>query len=115
MFEHRSEPLATPAEFRRRMLQYGMITAIMILISLMIGVLGYHYFESLSWVDSLLNASMILGGMGPVDPLRTDSGKVFASFYALYSGIILLASVGVLGAPLFHRVLHRFHLEIEGE
>jgi hypothetical protein len=115
MFEYRSEPLATPAEFRRRMLQYGMITAIMILISLTIGVLGYHYFESLSWVDSLLNASMILGGMGPVDALKTDTGKIFASFYALYSGIILLASVGVLGAPLFHRVLHRFHLEIEGE
>ena len=115
MFEHRSDPLATPAEFRRRMLQYGMITAIMILISLMIGVLGYHYFESLSWVDSLLNASMILGGMGPVDALRTNTGKIFASFYALYSGIILLASVGVLAAPLFHRVLHRFHLEIEGE
>ena len=115
MFEHRSEPLATPAEFRQRMLQYGMITAILILFSLAIGVLGYHFFESLSWVDSLLNASMILGGMGPVDQLKTDSGKVFASFYALYSGIILLASVGILAAPLFHRLLHRFHLEIEGE
>src|SRR6186997_2754312 len=106
MFEHRSEPLATPTQFRRRMLQYGMITAILILFSLAIGVLGYHFFESLSWVDSLLNASMILGGMGPVDQLKTDSGKVFASFYALYSGIILLASVGILAAPLFHRLLH---------
>jgi hypothetical protein len=115
LFEHRSEPLATPAEFRRRMLFYGMITAIMIVASLVIGILGYHYFESLSWTDSLLNASMILGGMGPVDTLKTSSGKVFASFYALYSGIILLASVGVLFAPIFHRVLHRFHLEIEGE
>lgn len=115
MFERRSEPLATPAEFRRRMLQYGMITAIMILFSLLVGIVGYHFFESLSWVDSLLNASMILGGMGPVDTLKTPSGKLFASFYALYSGIILLASVGVLFAPLFHRVLHRFHLEIEGE
>ena len=115
MFEHRSEPLATPAEFRRRMLQYGMIAAILILFSLLIGVLGYHFFESLSWVDSLLNASMILGGMGPVDQLKTDSGKIFASFYALYSGIILLASVGLLAAPLFHRLLHRFHLDMEGE
>ena len=115
MFEHRSEPLATRAEFRRRMLQYSLITATMILISLMLGMLGYHFFESLSWVDSLLNASMILGGMGPVDTLKTASGKVFASFYALYSGIILLASVGVLAAPLFHRLLHRFHLEIEGD
>ena len=115
MFEHRSEPLATPAEFRRRMLYYSMVTAIMILVSLAIGVLGYHYFGSLSWIDSLLNASMILGGMGPINPLQTFSGKIFASFYALYSGIILLASVGILAAPLFHRVLHRFHLELEGE
>jgi len=115
MFEHRSEPLATPAEFRRRMLRYGTITVVIILFSLGIGVLGYHYFESLSWIDSLLNASMILGGMGPVDTLKTSSGKIFASFYALYSGIILLASVGILAAPLFHRVLHRFHLEIGGE
>ena len=115
MFEHRLEPLATPAQFRRRMLFYGMVTVTMILASLAIGILGYHYFESLSWVDSLLNASMILGGMGPVDTLHTVSGKIFASFYALFSGIILLASVGILAAPLFHRLLHRFHLEIENE
>ena len=110
MFEHRSEPLATPTEFRRRMLQYGMITAILILFSLAIGVLGYHFFESLSWVDSLLNASMILGGMGPVNPLQTNAGKIFASFYAIYSGVILLASVGILVTPIFHRFLHYFHL-----
>ena len=115
MFEHRSEPLASLSEFRQRMLRYSMFTAAMILFSLVIGMLGYHFFESLSWIDSLLNASMILGGMGPVNPLQTVPGKIFASFYALYSGIVLLASVGVLAAPLFHRVLHRFHLEIEGE
>lgn len=115
MFEHRSEPLASMSEFRMRMLRFGMFTAAMILFSLAIGMLGYHYFESLSWIDSLLNASMILGGMGPVNPLHTIPGKVFASFYALYSGIVLLASVGVLAAPLFHRVLHHFHLEMEGE
>ena len=115
MFEHHRQPLATPAEFRRRVLLYGRVTAGIILASLVLGMLGYHYLESLSWIDSLLNASMILGGMGPVDQLKTDSGKVFASFYALYSGIILLASVGILAAPLFHRLLHRFHLEIEGE
>jgi hypothetical protein len=115
MFEHRSEPLASRSEFRRRMLRYGMFTTAMILFSLGIGMLGYHYFESLSWIDSLLNASMILGGMGPVNPLRTNPGKIFASFYALYSGVVLLASVGVLAAPLFHRLLHRFHLEFEDE
>lgn len=115
MFEHRSEPMASQREFTRRMLRYGLSTGAIILFSLGIGVIGYHYYGPLSWIDSLLNASMILGGMGPVDKLTTDAGKIFASFYALYSGIILLASVGVLAAPIFHRVLHRFHLEIEGE
>src|ERR1041385_984802 len=113
MFEHHSEPLATQAEFARRMLRYSLITAGIILFSLAIGMLGYHYLESLSWIDSLLNASMILGGMGPVNPLQTTAGKIFASFYALYSGIILLASVGILVTPIFHRFMHRFHLELE--
>jgi hypothetical protein len=116
MFEHRSEPLASQSEFNQRMLRYGMFTAGIILFSLGIGVLGYHYFEpEFTWVDSLLNASMILGGMGPVNDLTSDPSKIFASFYALYSGIILLASVGVLATPVFHRLLHRFHLEIEGD
>ena len=113
MFEHRSEQLASQPIFARRMLRYGLITAGIILFSLGIGMAGYHYLESLSWIDSLLNASMILGGMGPVNPLQTDAGKIFASFYALYSGIILLASVGVLETPIFHRFMHRFHLELE--
>ena len=113
MFEHRSEPLATPAEFARRMVRYSLVTAGIILFSLVIGILGYHYLESLSWIDALLNASMILGGMGPVNPLQTNAGKIFASFYALYSGIILLASVGILVTPIFHRFMHRFHLELE--
>lgn len=113
MFEHYSQPVATQAEFTQRMLRYGLITAGIILFSLGLGILGYHYFESLSWIDSLLNASMILGGMGPVDTLQTNAGKLFASFYALYSGIVLLASVGILFTPIFHRLLHRFHLEIE--
>jgi len=113
MFEHHSEPLATPAEFGQRMLRYSLVTAGIILFSLGIGILGYHYLESLSWIDSLLNASMILGGMGPVNALQTDAGKIFASFYALYSGIILLASVGILVTPIFHRFMHRFHLELD--
>jgi len=115
VFEHRSEQLASQSVFARRLGRYGLVTAAIILFSLGIGMAGYHYLESLSWIDSLLNAAMILGGMGPVDPLQTNAGKIFASFYALYSGIILLASVGVLAAPIFHRVLHRFHLELEGE
>ena len=115
MFEHRSEQLASQSVFAIRMLRYGLVTTGIILFSLGIGMAGYHYLESLSWIDSLLNASMILGGMGLVSPLQTNAGKIFASFYALYSGIVLLASVGVLAAPVFHRLLHHFHLEIEGE
>ena len=86
------------------------IGAAILIFSLGIGILGYHFLEGLTWIDSLLNASMILGGMGPVSPLQTAAGKIFASFYALYSGVVLLASVGVLAAPIFHRFLHHFHL-----
>jgi len=110
MYEHHSEPLASPQIFMRRLALNGLIGVLLLAVSLGIGMLGYHYLESLSWIDSLLNASMILGGMGPVNPLKTEAGKIFASFYAIYSGVILLASVGVLAAPIFHRFLHHFHL-----
>ena len=70
-------------------------------------------FEHMSWLDALLNASMILGGMGPVDPVRTDAGKLFASFYALFSGVVFLVAVGVFIAPIFHRFLHAFHVAAE--
>jgi hypothetical protein len=110
MYEHRKQPLASRKTFLRRLMLNAMIGAAILLFSLGIGISGYHFLEGLSWIDSLLNASMILGGMGPVNPLRTDAGKIFASFYALYSGVILLASVGVLAAPIFHRFLHHFHL-----
>ena len=113
MLEHHTEPLATQTEFARRMLRYSLVTAGIILFSLVVGMLGYHYLESLSWIDSLLNAAMILGGMGPVNALRTNAGKLFASFYALYCGVILLASVGILVTPIFHRFMHRFHLDLE--
>jgi hypothetical protein len=93
--------------------RYIALSSSIILGSLAIGVLGYHYTEGLPWLDSLLNASMILGGMGPVDPVRTSAGKWFASFYALFSGMVLLVAAGVLVAPIFHRFLHRFHLEID--
>lgn len=79
--------------------------------SLAIGVAGYHYLGELGWVDSLLNASMILGGMGPVDPLRTLQAKLFAAFYALFSGIVFLGVAGIMLAPVAHRVLHYLHLE----
>ncbi len=111
-FEHHRQPLASRGVFVRRMARYVALSIAIILVSLMIGIVGYHVTEGLSWIDSLLNASMILGGMGPVDPIRTVAGKLFASFYALFSGMVFLVAVGVLIAPAFHRFLHRFHLEI---
>ena len=110
MYEHHKQPLAKRSVFVRRLIWNGMIGLLLLAFSLGIGVLGYHFLENLSWIDSLLNASMILGGMGPVAPLQTTAGKLFASLYALYSGVILLASVGILVTPIFHRFLHRFHL-----
>ena len=113
MFEHRAQPLLTPREFLIRQMIYLLVAFGIIAGSLVMGMLGYHFLEKLSWIDSLLNAAMILGGMGPVNALITTGGKIFASFYALYSGIIFLVSVGVILAPLYHRFLHRFHMEVE--
>ncbi len=110
MYEHHKQPLAKKSVFAKRLAWNGMIGALLMFFSLGIGMVGYHFLEGLSWLDALLNASMILGGMGPVNPLQTNAGKIFASFYAIYSGVILLATVGVLAAPIFHRFLHRFHL-----
>ncbi len=93
------------------MATHTMVAAGVIGVSLFVGTAGYHVLDHLSWVDSFLNASMILGGMGPVDPLRTTPAKLFASLYALYAGFVLLISVGIIIAPVFHRLLHRFHLE----
>jgi hypothetical protein len=84
----------------------GLITG-----SLGVGILGYHFFAGFNWVDSLLNAAMILTGMGPVNPLSSDTAKFFASAYALFSGVVFITATGILLAPIFHRVLHRFHLE----
>ena len=110
MYEHHKQPLARKSVFAKRLARNGVIGSLLLLFSLFIGMLGYHFFEGLSWLDSMLNASMILGGMGPVAPLQTIAGKVFASLYALYSGVVLLAAVGILAAPIFHRFLHHFHL-----
>jgi hypothetical protein len=111
MYEHRSEALLSPAQFLRRLATHGGIALGLVATSLGIGMLGYHFFEGLSWLDALVNASMLLGGMGPVDSLHTVAGKLFASFYALYSGLIFLIVAGVLVVPVFHRIIHHFHLE----
>jgi hypothetical protein len=114
-FEHHREELLPRHKYLKRQLRFMGFAGLIIAGSLGVGVLGYHCFESLGWLDSLLNASMILGGMGPVDPVKTDAGKVFASFYALFSGVVFLVVVGVAFAPAFHRFLHKFHLEMEPE
>jgi len=110
MYEHHKQPLASRKVFARRLALNGLIGTLLLGFSLVIGILGYHFLESLSWIDSLLNAAMILGGMGPVNDMQTNAGKIFASLYAIYSGVILLASVGILMTPIFHRFLHHFHL-----
>ncbi len=108
--ERRHEPLASRRVFLQRVLLYLGFSIGIIGVSLGIGMLGYHLTEGLSWLDSLLNASMILGGMGPVDALKTTAGKLFASFYALFAGMVFLVAVGVLLAPVVHRFFHAFHL-----
>jgi len=113
MYEHHKQPLASRKVFAQRLTRNGLIGILLLVFSLGVGMIGYHFLENLSWIDALLNASMILGGMGPVDPMHTNAGKIFASFYAIYSGVILLASVGILIAPIFHRFLHHFHLADE--
>ena len=110
-FEHRSEPLLPLRLFLVRMLRHGGYAVGIIAVFLGVGTWGYHALVGLHWLDSLLNASMILGGMGPVDPITTDAGKWFASFYALLSGLVFIVIVGVLLAPVFHRIFHGLNLE----
>ena len=111
MYEHHKDPVLPREQFLRRVTRHGGVSALIILLSLGLGTAGYHVFAGLQWVDSLLNASMILTGMGPVSTLTTDAAKLFASLYALYSGIVFLAATGVFLAPLLHRVLHKLHAE----
>jgi len=113
-YEHRSEPLLPRRKFLCRMALHGLFAAGVLVVSLGIGILGYHYLEGMQWLDAMLNASMILGGMGPIGTLHTEIGKVFASFYALFSGIIFLVIAGILVAPVAHRLMHRLHLD-DGE
>jgi hypothetical protein len=113
MFERRNQPLLPRAAYLRRVAVNAGIAFGIVFGSLALGVLGYRFLEGLSWIDGLVNAAMLLGGMGPVNDPQTVGGKLFASFYALYSGIVFLVSVGVLFAPVIHRSIHRFHLDME--
>ena len=111
MFETRNEQVVPPHRFARRVLWSLALSAAIAAVALMIGVIGFHFIAGLDWIDALHNASMILGGMGPVSEIHTDAGKVFASLYALYSGLIVLVAASVLIAPVLHRFLHRLHME----
>ncbi|HXX58662.1 MAG TPA: hypothetical protein VEI96_11725 [Thermodesulfovibrionales bacterium] len=113
MFENHREPLIPFSAFLRRLVRSVSIAFIFVFLSLVLGASGYHYTESLSWLDATLNASMILTGMGPVNELHTTPGKLFATFYALYSGVAFLTIAAVLFAPVIHRFLHRLHLELD--
>ena len=111
MFEHRKKPLLPRREFIRRLGWSIAAGFVLIAFSLSIGMIGYHHYDGLPWIDAFLDAAMILSGMGPVSPLRTDAAKLFAGCYAIYCGIALIATTGVILAPVIHRALHRFHLE----
>jgi hypothetical protein len=111
MFEHRQQPLLPRRAFVRRVGRSAFVSALLLGGSLGVGVLGYRFTAGLDWIDALLNASMILTGMGPVSPLYNTGAKLFASFYALFSGVVFIASMGLVIAPVAHRLLHRLHLE----
>lgn len=111
LFEHRAQPVISSRDFLFRLVQSGLIASALIAASLFAGMVGYHFFEQLSWLDSFLNASMLLGGMGPVTMPLTEAGKLFAGLYALYSGLFVIFVAGLILAPIAHRILHRFHME----
>ncbi len=111
MFERKHDKLLPLPKFLGRLGRTALLTFALVATALLIGVTGYHAFAGLPWIDSLLNASMILTGMGPVDPMKSVGAKLFASAYALFSGLVFLSSAGILFSPIFHRFLHKFHLE----
>lgn len=113
MYETRNQPKLSRRAFMGRMARHGGLALAIVVGSLAIGVAGYMGLAGLGPVDAFLNAAMLLGGMGPVSPLDNDAAKVFAGVFALYSGMVFLAVAAVLGAPLLHRLLHRFHLDAE--
>jgi putative effector of murein hydrolase len=111
MFERKHEKLLSRREFFRRLAKYALVSLGLVIVSLLIGMLDYSQYKGMSWIDAFLNAAM--GGMGPVNTLYTDAGKLFAGIYALYCGMVLLIAVGIFAVPIVHRFLHHFHLESE--
>jgi hypothetical protein len=109
MFERRHQPLLPTAHFRRRLARYFGVAGTIVVSSLALGIVGYHFIVGLPWIDAFLNASMILSGMGPVNEIHGDFAKLFAGCYALLSGLVVLTTAAILFAPVVHRMLHRFH------
>ena len=112
-YESRHQPLLSRGQFAKRFGRSVGVATLIVGLSLLAGMAGYHYIEGMEWIDAFANASMILSGMGPLGPLQTRGGKLFAGFYALYSGLALILATGIIFAPVVHRMLHRFHLETE--
>ena len=115
MFEHRTSPLLPRRAFINRMIFSASLGAGISITTLLVGMVGYHLLESMPWPDAFANASMILAGMGPLGNLNTTAGKIFAGCYALFCGLIFVTIVTILIAPLFHRFIHKFHLEAAKE
>lgn len=115
MYERRHQRLLTRAQFVRRVLNHLLFGTGAIAVALGIGMAGYHWIARFGWVDSFLNASMILGGMGPIGDLPNDAAKIFAGLYALFAGLFFIAMLGLLLAPFLHRLAHRLHLEDDGK
>ena len=111
MYERRHDQLAPRSVFVKRIVASLAVALAMIVIALLIGIAGYHYLAGFNLIDSLLEASMILGGMGPIKELPNDSAKIFASIYALFSGLLLIAMMGIILSPVIHRVMHKFHVD----
>jgi hypothetical protein len=111
MYENKLMPLATRAVFYWRTIKHAMFGFFMIGLCLLIGIFGYHFTDNIPWIDSIHNASMILGGMGPVVEIKSNAGKIFSSFYALFCGVMFITSIGVILAPTVHRFFHIIHMD----
>jgi hypothetical protein len=111
VYERRQDELAPRSIFIKRIVATMVVALALIAVALTIGIAGYHFIAGFNWVDSLLEASMILGGMGPVNSLPNDTAKIFASIYALFSGLIIIALMGIILSPVIHRVMHKFHVD----
>jgi TRAP-type C4-dicarboxylate transport system permease small subunit len=111
MYEHRKQQLLPRRKFAWRVLLHLCVALLFVLCALALGIAGYHYIAGLPWIDALLNAAMILGGMGPVDPLTTIAAKAFASAYALFAGLLFIGILGIVVLPFAHRLMHKLHME----